>query len=132
MLVALLLLAACGADPTTSATAPSTSATDPTTSTPAPSTSGADRVPAGRVIAVSFARGRVSGVGSRVSARLGEQLLLRVTSDVADEVHVHGYGRTATVESGGTVEIAFTADVPGGFEVELEGLGRQLFQLRVA
>ncbi len=88
--------------------------------------------PAARVIAVTFAGGEVTGAGSRVDAALSERLVLRVSSDVADEIHVHGYDEHAEVAAGGTVEIALTADVPGGFEVELEGLGRQLFQLRVS
>ncbi|MBC7373896.1 MAG: hypothetical protein H7323_07895 [Frankiales bacterium] len=89
-------------------------------------------MPTPRVIAVAVAGGMVTGVDSRVAARLGEQLVVRVTSDVADEVHVHGYDLRADVAAGGTVEIPLTAAIPGGFEVELEGSGQTLFQLRVS
>lgn len=88
--------------------------------------------PAARVIAVDVVDGVATGVPSRVDAALGERLVLRVTSDVGDEVHVHGYDERAAVAAGGAVDLAFTADIPGGFAVELEGLGRTLFQLRVA
>ena len=88
--------------------------------------------PSARVIDVTLAGGTVTGVSSRVEAALGERLVIRITSDVADEVHVHGYDERATVPAGGTVEIPLTADIPGGFEVELEESGRLLFQLRVA
>ena len=88
--------------------------------------------PTVRVIDVTVAGGTVSGVSSRVEAALGERLVIRVTSDVADEVHVHGYDQRAVVPAGGTAEIPLTADIPGGFEVELEESGRTLFQLRVA
>lgn len=87
---------------------------------------------AGRVIDVRFAGGAVTGVESRVPASVGEEVVLRITSDVADEIHVHGYDLTADVPAGGTVEIPFTADLPGSFEVELHDLGKMLFQLRVS
>ena len=131
--VALALLTACGtevpdvAGPVGSpvASAPPSTASLPAVAAPTPS-------PSVRVIDVSVAGGSVMGPGSRVEAALGEDLVLRVTSDVADEVHVHGYDERAEVPAGGTVEILFTADIPGGFEVELEGTGQLLFQLRVA
>ena len=56
---------------------------------------------------------------------------LVVTSDVADEVHVHGYDEKAAVPANGTVELSFTADIPGVFEVELEQRGRRLLTLEV-
>ena len=131
--VALALLTACGSEvpdaagpdgnPVASAL-PST-ASLPAVAAPTPS-------PSVRVIDVSVVGGSVTGPGSRVEAALGEDLVIRVTSDVADEVHVHGYDERAEVPAGGTVEIPFTADIPGGFDVELEGTGQLLFQLRVA
>lgn len=84
-----------------------------------------------RVIEATYAAGEVTGVTSRVAAVLGEKLLVRVTSDVADEVHIHGYDLTADVPAGGTVELPLTVSIAGGFEVELEQLGKPLFQLRV-
>jgi hypothetical protein len=54
-----------------------------------------------------------------------------VSSDTADEVHVHGYDLKKDVAAGGTVSFAFRADIDGIFEVELENSGIQLAQLRV-
>lgn len=108
------------------------SAVTPSTATPTVAPTVVPSVAGPRVVEVAYAGGQVTGVGSRVAAELGEQLVLRITSDVADEVHLHGYDLRADVAAGGTVEIPFTASIPGGFEVELEGLGRALFQLRVA
>lgn len=88
--------------------------------------------PTARLLDVVFAGGEVSGIDPRVPVKLGEKLLIRVTSDVADEVHVHGYDLYGEVAAGGTVEIPMTASIPGGFEVELEKLGKTLFQLRVS
>jgi heme/copper-type cytochrome/quinol oxidase subunit 2 len=74
----------------------------------------------------------VTGVESREEAALGEQVVLRFTSDVADEIHVHGYDKTVDLVPGSTAEIALTTDIPGSFEVELHDLGKTLFQLRVS
>ncbi len=58
-------------------------------------------------------------------------MTIRVTSDVADEVHVHGYDRTVPVAAGQTAEVTFVASIPGVFEVELERIHRLLFTLEV-
>ena len=61
----------------------------------------------------------------------GERVRFEVRSDVADEVHVHGYDLTKDVAAGGTVSFSFPADIEGIFEVELEGLTEQIAELRV-
>jgi len=61
----------------------------------------------------------------------GERVRFEVRSDVADEVHVHGYDLMKDVAAGGTVSFSFPADIEGIFEVELEGLTEQIAELRV-
>ncbi|HXS47459.1 MAG TPA: hypothetical protein VN756_08345 [Solirubrobacterales bacterium] len=61
----------------------------------------------------------------------GEQVRFRVRSDVADEIHVHGYDLMKDVSAGGSVSFSFPAELEGIFEVELEGLGEQIAELRV-
>jgi plastocyanin len=61
----------------------------------------------------------------------GEQVRFTVGSDVADEVHVHGYDLMKDVAAGGTVSFSFPADIEGIFEVELEGRKEQIAELRV-
>ncbi len=61
----------------------------------------------------------------------GEEIRFEVSSDRAEEVHVHGYDIAKDVPAGGSVEFAFPADIEGIFEVELEGLGTQIAELRV-
>ena len=68
---------------------------------------------------------------SRVPVNLGSTVALVVTSDVADEVHLHGYDRRADVPVGGTATIDFVADHAGVFEAELESRGIQLVQLEI-
>jgi hypothetical protein len=86
--------------------------------------------PAQRV-EVTYAGGAVRGGVSRISVGLGRQVQFVVHSDVADEVHVHGYDRKATVAAGGTATVDFVADQAGVFEVELESRGTQIAQLEV-
>lgn len=61
----------------------------------------------------------------------GEQVRFDVHSDVADEIHVHGYDLMKDVPAGGTVSFSFPAEIEGIFEVELEGLAEQIAELRV-
>lgn len=61
----------------------------------------------------------------------GEQVQFTVGSDVADEIHVHGYDLMKDVAAGGTVSFSFPADIEGIFEVELEGRKEQIAEIRV-
>src|SRR4029453_6097587 len=61
----------------------------------------------------------------------GDQVRFEVESDVADEIHVHGYDLMKDVPAGGAVTFSFPAEIEGIFEVELESRGAQLAQLRV-
>lgn len=108
---------------------PAASSAAPTVVPPSPSPAA---TPTGTVIEVTYAAGELTGVEPRVDVPLGEQVVLRVTSDVAEEIHVHGYDLYADIPAGGTGEVAFTADIPGAYEIELHEIGRPVFQLRVA
>jgi hypothetical protein len=110
---------------TTTAGAPATTVR-PTTTVAATTTTAA----AGNVIEVTVADGKVTG-GGRKQVDKGEPLTLRVTSDEADELHVHGYDLTVDLEVDEPGEITFTPDVAGIFEVELEEAGLQLLELEV-
>jgi hypothetical protein len=61
----------------------------------------------------------------------GDSVAIVVESDVADEIHLHGYDLSTDVAAGGTARLEFTADVPGRFEVELENRGVQIADLTV-
>jgi plastocyanin len=73
---------------------------------------------------------RVAGP-DRVEVTAGAAVTIEVTSDVADELHVHGYDKAAELAAGIPGSVTFTADVPGLFEVELHHSGAKLTQLRV-
>ncbi len=61
----------------------------------------------------------------------GEQVRFRVRSNVADEVHVHGYDVEEEVPAGSSATLSFPADIEGIFEVELHGSEQQIAELRV-
>ena len=50
----------------------------------------------------------------------GETIRFKVVSDVADEVHFHGYDVSQEVEAGGSTTFNVPATIEGVFEVELE------------
>lgn len=61
----------------------------------------------------------------------GEEVRFRVSSDAAEEIHVHGYDIAKDVPAGGTIEFDFPAELEGIYEVELEELGVQIAELRI-
>ncbi|MBA3432689.1 MAG: hypothetical protein H0U08_01195 [Actinobacteria bacterium] len=67
----------------------------------------------------------------RKTVKKGDRVVIVVTSDVADHVHLHGYDIMRNVAAGGTARIWFRATLPGRFEVELEDRGVQIADLTV-
>jgi hypothetical protein len=128
---AALTLAACGNDSSPQATGTATTTAPATTgpgATAGPTTTAADTTP---TVEVTVVGGKPQGGVRREQVKTGETLLLRVTADVADEVHLHGYDKSADVAPGKPAEIRFTADIPGVFEVELEQRKQKLIELEV-
>jgi hypothetical protein len=72
----------------------------------------------------------VGGV-KQVTFKKGGTVDLTVQSDVADEVHFHGYDVHKDVTKGGTVHFRFPATIDGQFVVELENAGTQLANVTV-
>lgn len=85
----------------------------------------------GKVATVVVRDGEPVGGVAALEYSAGDQVRFEVTSDVADEVHVHGYDLLETVSAGGTASFDFPAEIEGIFEVELEGRGVQIAELRV-
>jgi hypothetical protein len=67
----------------------------------------------------------------RKTVQEGDRVVLVVTSDVGDHVHLHGYDIMRDVAAGGTARIRFRATLPGRFEVELEDRGVPIADLTV-
>ena len=56
----------------------------------------------------------------------GTSLVIRVTTDASDEVHLHGYDLTQAVTPAAPAELRFVAKTAGRFELELHGSGQPL------
>lgn len=80
---------------------------------------------------VSVEGGQVAGGVERIPVTVGDAVALRVASDVADTVHVHGYDRHASVGPDERAVVRFSADIPGVFDVELEQRGLLIAELEV-
>ena len=100
-------------------------ATGTTNTSPPPTTSTTLPLPL-----VSIEGGTVTGI-ELVEVSLGETVDVIVTSDAAGEVHVHGYDLFFELEPGAPLDLSFVADIPGVFEVELEGSHLLLFEIEV-
>jgi hypothetical protein len=81
---------------------------------------------------ISVRNGKPAGGIKELSYKSGDQIRFIVTSDVADEVHIHGYDVARDVEAGGSVRFSFPAKLEGVFEVELESRREQIAELRVS
>lgn len=155
ILVALLLLGgACGRDDgdaasttTTSTTAASgrvttggggsttTVAGGVTTTTTGGSSAGTTSVPSGdesgRVIEVSIVGGDVEGGVRRENVTQGAQVTIRVTSDVTDQLHVHGDDLTIDLTPNQSADLTFLPRTRGVVTVELERRGAKVLELDV-
>jgi hypothetical protein len=107
------------------------SKTTTTTSTPG-STSAAGKPSTANAPAVIEIRGGkpVGGI-KKLTFKKGDQIRFKVDSDIADEIHVHGYDFHKDVPAGGSVSFSFPAKIEGVFVIELEAKGEQIAELRV-
>ncbi|MGZ4648720.1 MAG: cupredoxin domain-containing protein, partial [Blastococcus sp.] len=80
---------------------------------------------------ITVAHGKASGNTGRVQVATGTAVTLVVTSDTADEVHLHGYDIEKELAPGKPTTLRFTADVPGVFEVELHKANLVILRLQV-
>ena len=121
-----------GATTTTSTTgSPAATAPPSTGSSPTTTTTTTTTTPEVREVELTFRGGAVTGGRQRVAVAPGEQVRLLVTSDVAEEVHVHGYDLEVAVAPGTPTPIDIVGDLPGVWEVELHGSGDVLCELEV-
>ena len=119
LVAASMTLVACGDDSGTTTNNGVTS-----TGSPAGSTGVA------QVITITYVGGKIEG-GGRKQVTKGSTVTLQVTSDIVDEVHLHGYDKTVDTIANQPVQIVFKADASGVFEVELEKKGLKLVDIEV-
>jgi hypothetical protein len=87
--------------------------------------------PAPRVERVRMRDGAPAGEVRDLVYEDGETVRLRFSSNVADEVHIHGVDRYVDVPAGGTATARFRADGQGIFEIESHTTGTLVARLEV-
>ena len=115
-----LLLAGCSqAEPEAeSETELTVESLSPAPTSPAP-TSDIERITV-TTLDVSIAGGEVTPLDQRLEGRVGEEILVTVSSDAADEIHVHSVPEYSfPVAVGDDQQFRFTVDVPGSVDIEL-------------
>ena len=86
----------------------------------------------GLTIDVTIANGQVTPTNATMQARVKEQITLQVTSDVADEMHVHSVpDHKFEVAAAPNQTFQFSVDVPGKVDVELHHLKRTVATIQV-
>jgi len=75
--------------------------------------------------------GKPKGGVQTIVYNQGEQVTFTVVSDVAEEIHVHGFNLKKDVPKTGSVTFSFPATDVGDHVVELEGRGEQIANLEV-
>jgi hypothetical protein len=112
-------------------TAAATTTTTPTATRPTTTTATQTQAPSTVRIAIAVENGKPVGGVAKATVKQGQKVALVVRSDVADEVHLHGYDLHRDVDAGGTATIAFRAKIAGRFEAELEDRKEQILSLTV-
>ena len=107
--------------------------TTPTTTAAQTTTAAATTAPAEpQVVRISVSvPGDKAPTVKHFTIQQGRQVVFVVKSELADEVHLHGYDLSADVAPGAPATIRFKATAPGLFEAELESRGLPIAELEV-
>jgi hypothetical protein len=105
-----------------------TTTSSTTTSTTTTATEPTEPPPPATVRIVVRGGEPVGGVRN-VTVSKGRQVVLIVSSDVADEIHLHGYNLKRDVAPGAPARLPFRATINGTVEVELEQRGLPLARI---
>ena len=95
------------------------------------STNGQDSDSQRHTIDITVEDGEVIDDPGPIEVSVGDHVELRVSVDVYDEVHVHGYDVLQAVDPDEPATISFVADIPGQFEAELEQHHQTILELQV-
>jgi hypothetical protein len=131
-----LVLASCGSDDEEAAptettitqstqTVTATMTTETTTTTTQPEPAGPT------VVRIAVVNGAPKGGIVRETVEKDDRVVLVVTSDVTDHIHLHGYDIMRDVAPGSPARLPFKATIPGRFEVELEDRGVPIADITV-
>jgi len=123
---AALALAGCSSTATTTSSSSGASASSAvltTSTTPAPT---------GPVLDVTIANGKATPANAPVAAHVGQTITVHVTSDAADELHVHSTpDKEFAISPKANQTFTFTINAPGKVEVELHHLDQTVATIDV-
>ena len=129
VVVSAVAVAGCGSPP---AAPPEVSASESTAAATSSATEPAPSPAAGPVVAVTIAGGTVTPTNAEVDARVGQPIVLEVSSDATDSLHVHSVPeRVFDVQPRAGQRFEFTVDIPGRVDVELHDLNRTVVTFAV-
>lgn len=109
---------------------PSPSASPEPASTPVPPPR-EEGESAARTFDLVVAGGKLVSGPATIVLTQGDLVVLRVRSDLDDELHLHGYDLTLALRTNKTGSLAFQADRSGRFEFELHHGGVEIGALEV-
>jgi hypothetical protein len=116
-----------GASATTTTTAPTT--TDGTTTGIIPQPPQPPPPPQAQQIRIVVRGGKPVGGVKDVTVPKDARAVIVITSDVADELHLHGYNLKRDLTPGKTARLPFRATIEGTVEAELEERGLPLVRI---
>ncbi len=84
------------------------------------------------VVEVTIKGGEVNPTNAQLQAKTKEQIVVKVDSDAADELHVHSSPEhTFKIEAKPAQQFQFSVDVPGKVDIELHQLNKTIATVQV-
>ncbi|MBI3228508.1 MAG: hypothetical protein HYZ39_26000 [Mycolicibacterium cosmeticum] len=122
-----LLVAGCGGS-----TSSENTSTASSSGTAAPAMTDQQTPPERVVLDVTIAGGNVTPTNQQVQAKVKQPIIVRVNSDVADQLHVHSNPEhTFDIKPENGQAFQFSVDVPGKVDVELHHLDKTVATITV-
>jgi plastocyanin len=88
--------------------------------------------PGNLTVNVTIANRQVNPANATLQAKVGQPIIFRVSSDAADELHVHSVpDHKFEIAAAPNQTFQFTVDVPGNVDVELHHLDRTIATIQV-
>jgi len=87
--------------------------------------------PKPKVTSIKVEGGEPVGGVKEIDAKKGDTVRIDVTSDTADELHLHVYDVTKELQPGKKTRLQFKANVEGVIELELHESGNQVAEITI-
>jgi hypothetical protein len=103
----------------------------PAASAGTPAAASAGATPGDGVFELVVRNGRLVSGPALIQVHEGQRVILRITSDATDELHLHGYDLHARIRPQETASLEFSANRTGRFGLELHKAHTELGALEV-